>query len=40
MIKNLSVKNFGPIESGEIEFGDLTIFVGPQASGKSLLLQL
>ncbi|MDO4859073.1 MAG: AAA family ATPase [Thermoguttaceae bacterium] len=40
MIKKLSVKNFGPIESGEIEFGDLTIFVGPQASGKSLLLQL
>ncbi|MBQ3350027.1 MAG: AAA family ATPase [Thermoguttaceae bacterium] len=40
MIKNLSVKNFGPIESGDIEFGDLTIFVGPQASGKSLLLQL
>lgn len=35
-----SVKNFGPIHSAEIGWGDLTILVGPQASGKSLLLEL
>jgi predicted ATPase len=36
----LSVKNLGQINSGTIEFGDLTLLVGPQASGKSILLQL
>jgi energy-coupling factor transporter ATP-binding protein EcfA2 len=34
------VKNFGPIKSATITFGDLTVLVGPQASGKSILLQL
>lgn len=36
----LKVENLGPIESAEIEFGDLTVLIGPQASGKSLLLQM
>lgn len=39
-MENLKVKNFGPISNADINFGDLTLFVGPQASGKSILLQL
>ena len=39
-MKELKVSSFGPIHSGTIEFGDLTVLVGPQASGKSLLVQL
>jgi hypothetical protein len=35
----LSLKNVGQIESADIEFGDLTVLVGPQATGKSILLQ-
>lgn len=34
------VKNFGPIKNADIRFGDLTILIGPQASGKSLFLEL
>ena len=33
------LKNFGPIKDVDIKFGDLTILVGPQASGKSLTLE-
>lgn len=40
MIKKFSVKNFGPIGDASVSFGDLTILVGAQASGKSLFLQL
>lgn len=36
----LRLRNFGPVKSGDIVFGALTIFVGPQATGKSLTLQL
>jgi energy-coupling factor transporter ATP-binding protein EcfA2 len=36
----LRVEKFGPVERAEITFGDLTIFVGPQATGKSIVLQL
>jgi hypothetical protein len=36
----LDVENFGPIKSAKVEFGDLTVLVGPQASGKSIYLQL
>ena len=36
----LKVENFGPIKSVEVNFGDLNILVGPQASGKSLFLEL
>ena len=36
----LVVENFGPIQKADITFGDLTVLVGPQATGKSVLLQL
>lgn len=39
-MKNLELKSFGPIREAKIVFGDLTLLVGPQASGKSILLQL
>lgn len=35
----LDVRNFAQIKSAHIEFGDLTVLVGPQATGKSLLMQ-
>jgi hypothetical protein len=35
----LDVHNFAQIERAQIKFGDLTILVGPQATGKSLILQ-
>jgi energy-coupling factor transporter ATP-binding protein EcfA2 len=37
---NIKINSLGPIESADINFGDLTFFVGPQASGKSILLQM
>jgi hypothetical protein len=39
-LPHLRVENFGPIKHAEISFSSLTVFVGPQATGKSLLLQL
>lgn len=39
-MKRLRVTNFGPIKEADIKFGDLTVLVGPQASGKSLFVQL
>lgn len=36
----LKMSNFGPLKRADVSFGDLTIFVGPQASGKSVLLQM
>jgi energy-coupling factor transporter ATP-binding protein EcfA2 len=36
----LKVKSFGPIEEADVKFGDLTLLVGPQASGKSMFVQL
>lgn len=39
-MKKIEVKNFGPIKNANVDFGDITIFIGAQASGKSLLLQL
>ena len=36
----LQVENFGPIKKVDVTFGDLTILIGPQASGKSLFLEL
>lgn len=35
----LEVKHFAQIDEARVEFGDLTVLVGPQASGKSLILQ-
>ncbi|MBR5715612.1 MAG: ATP-binding protein [Bacteroidales bacterium] len=40
MINAFNVKNFGPIKEATTTFGDLTILIGAQASGKSLFLQL
>ena len=37
---NLSIKNFGPIKNVNLELGNLTFLIGPQASGKSLSLEL
>lgn len=39
-MEKLKIKSLGPIKDADIHFGDLTLFVGPQASGKSILLQL
>ncbi|MFM7153517.1 MAG: AAA family ATPase [Bacteroidota bacterium] len=36
----LSVSNFAQIRDCSVEFGDFTLIVGPQASGKSIFLQL
>jgi len=36
----LKVSNFGQITEADVEFGDLTIVVGQQASGKTLFLEL
>ncbi len=35
----LSIRKVGPLQEADIEFGDLTVFVGPQASGKSIAFQ-
>jgi hypothetical protein len=35
----LEVRDFAQIKNARIEFGDLTVLVGPQATGKSLVLQ-
>jgi energy-coupling factor transporter ATP-binding protein EcfA2 len=39
-MKSLSVRQFGPVKEGCVELGDLTLLVGPQATGKSLFLQM
>lgn len=39
-MNTLKIKNFGPIKSVNVDMGDLTILIGPQASGKSLFLEL
>lgn len=39
-MKEININNLAQIENASISFGDLTVFVGPQASGKSILLQL
>jgi hypothetical protein len=36
---HLQLRNIGQINDADIRFGDLTVFVGPQASGKSIALQ-
>jgi len=35
----LNLSRLGPIPSAKIDFGDLTVFTGPQATGKSVALQ-
>lgn len=39
-MKSLKLTSLGQIPQADISFGDLTVFVGEQASGKSILLQL
>jgi hypothetical protein len=36
---HLKLVNVGPITEADVRFGDLTVFVGPQATGKSIALQ-
>jgi hypothetical protein len=36
---HLTLKDIGPIVDAHLRFGDLTVFVGPQATGKSIALQ-
>jgi len=35
----LQASHVGPIKDANVQFGDLTVLVGPQASGKSIFLQ-
>jgi hypothetical protein len=39
-MRRLTVKNFSVIKEAELEFGKITVLIGPQASGKSLLCKL
>jgi len=39
-MEHLKIKSFGPINEANVHFGDLTLLVGPQASGKSIFIQL
>jgi predicted ATP-dependent endonuclease of OLD family len=37
---NLRIKSLGPIKEANVSFGDLTLLVGSQASGKSIFVQI
>ena len=37
---HLKVNNLRPIREADVHFDDLTVFVNPQATGKSIFLQL
>jgi hypothetical protein len=39
-VRKLTVENFSVIKHAELEFGKITVLIGPQASGKSLLCKL
>lgn len=39
-MKQLHVEQLAQIKEADVQFGDLTLLVGPQASGKSVFLQL
>ncbi len=39
-IKNLKIENFGPIKQANIDIFPLTIFIGPNSSGKSFIAQI
>jgi len=38
-LDRLELRDIGQVKKAEVAFGDLTVFVGPQASGKSIFLQ-
>ncbi len=40
MVERIRAARIGPVSEADINFGDVTIFVGPQATGKSIFLQL
>jgi hypothetical protein len=39
-MRKLTVKNFSVIKEAELEFGKITVLIGPPSSGKSLLCKL
>jgi len=39
-VRTLTVRNFSVIKEAKLEFGKITVLIGPQASGKSLLCKL
>ena len=39
-IKNLKIENFGSIKQANIDISQLTIFIGPNSSGKSFIAQI
>ena len=40
MVERIRASRIGPVKAADICFGDVTVFVGPQATGKSIFLQL
>lgn len=40
MVERIRAERIGPVIEADIRFGDVTVFVGPQATGKSIFLQL
>ena len=38
-MQTMRLRNIGPIRRAELSFGDLTVLVGPQATGKSIALE-
>ena len=40
MARTLAIENVGQIKQAKTSFSDLTVFVGPQAMGKNITLQL
>ncbi len=40
MVERIRATRIGPVTEADIRFGDVTVFVGPQATGKSIFLQL
>ncbi len=40
MVERIRASKIGPVADADICFGDVTIFVGPQATGKSIFLQM
>ncbi len=39
-MRKIQIQNFAKIKEAEIILGDLTVFIGPQATGKTLVLEL
>ncbi len=39
-IRSLEIRRFGPVKEGRVEFKPLTVFIGPNSSGKSLIAKL